>query len=124
MRAFFMATAFAAAIIVGPAAFAQTADGKKTFGLCRACHALDEGGSVETGPTLYGLFGRKAGTQPGFTYSDAMKKDVVWTPETLDAFLKNPQGFMPGNKMPFAGVKNAAQRAALIDYLKTATAAH
>ena len=97
--------------------------GKNAFRVCQPCHALDAHGTVDTGPTLYGLFGRKVGTQDKFAYSDAMRDSpVVWSSETLDMFLKNPQGYLPGNKMPFGAVSKAEQRALLIAYLKDATA--
>jgi cytochrome c2 len=117
------ASVLATILLVASSARADGVSGKAVFRQCQACHALDEMGSVETGPTLYDLFGKKVATRPNYAYSDSMKKsDVVWTPETLDAFLKNPQGVMPGNKMPFAGVKNPDQRKALVTYLQTATA--
>jgi cytochrome c len=69
-----------------------------------------------------GLFGRQAGTVPGFDYSEAMKASgIIWDEETLDAFLSDPRGFVPGTKMTYAGVKNPQDRADLIAYLKEAT---
>jgi cytochrome c len=72
------------------------------------------------GPSIKGVYGRKAGTGKGFTYSAAMKKaDVAWDDKTLDAFIADPQKSIPGNVMPFPGVADAMQRAEIIEYLKT-----
>src|SRR5262245_12729631 len=66
---------------------------------CAACHATDHANRV--GPGLEGIIGRKAGTVPGFRYSDAMKKsDIVWDAKTLDAYLESPQKVALGNRMP------------------------
>jgi cytochrome c len=71
-------------------------------------------------PSVKGVYGRKAGTGKGFTYSAAMKKaDVAWDDKTLDAFIADPQESIPGNVMPFPGVADAMQRAEIIEYLKT-----
>jgi cytochrome c len=97
--------------------------GKRVFRACQACHALDALGSTDAGPTLYGLFGRQAGSANHFMYSNAMKNSgIVWSEATLDAFLKNPQSYIPANAMPFGGVSNAEDRARLLAYLKIATA--
>lgn len=86
---------------------------------CIACHAI---GCNKGGPKLGGVIGRRAGTVPDFdSYSEAMKKStVVWTEETIDTFLANPESFMPGNGMAGAAgnLENAAQRHDLIDFLK------
>jgi len=66
-----------------------------------------------------GLFGRRAGTVPGFAYSDAMKNSgIIWNEKTLDQFLEDPRKMVPGTKMTYAGVKSAQERADLIAYLK------
>ncbi len=88
------------------------------FGQCAVCHSTD--GSLGAGPTLKGVFGRKAGSVAGFRYSRAMRAaGIVWDEGTLDRYLANPQDVVPGNLMPFSGVPDSAQRAAVIDYLKT-----
>lgn len=75
------------------------------------------------GPHLHGVFGRPAGQLPGFDYSPAMRESgIVWTPETLDAWLARPDGFLPGNDMAFAGFRSAEDRRALIAYLRERTA--
>ena len=89
-----------------------------SFAACAACHTSD--GTNGLGPTAKGLYGRKAGSAKGFTYSAAMKKaGVTWDDKSLDAFITDPQKAVPGNVMPFPGVADAKQRAEIVDYLKT-----
>ncbi|MEO6246301.1 MAG: c-type cytochrome [Opitutaceae bacterium] len=93
-------------------------DGRKVFAACAACHAPDQ--PTRTGPDLRGVFGRKAGTAPGFRFSRALQHaKIVWNEATLDAFLAEPQAALPGNTMPYPGLPDAAQRGLLIAYLKT-----
>ncbi len=85
---------------------------------CRACHALEKNGPTLLGPTLYGVFGRDAGSLPGFDYSPVLASATfVWTPAALDAWLAAPSRFLPGNRMAFAGIQNDVDRDALIAYL-------
>jgi cytochrome c len=96
-------------------------EGRKAFAKCRACHQLDAGKNA-VGPSLAGLFGRKAGTGAGFKYSDAMvKSGVTWNDETIAKYMADPKGFIPGNKMVFPGIKRETEIADLIAYLKDAT---
>lgn len=78
-----------------------------------------------TGPSLAGIWGRKAGTVEGFTrYSDALKESgIVWDEHTLDAWLEDPSSFLPGNRMTFRGVPDEAQRQDLIEYLRSVSSA-
>ena len=95
--------------------------GEARFKDCAACHKLD-GGANEVGPSLHGVFARKAGELADFRYSPAMKRSgVTWTPETLDKYIADPQAFIPANRMPYAGMSNASDRADLIAYLQKAT---
>ena len=95
--------------------------GQAKFGDCAACHQLATGAN-NVGPSLHGLFARKAGEIADFRYSPAMKKSgIVWTPETLEKFLTEPQALVPANRMPYAGMASAADRADLIAYLQNAT---
>src|SRR5262245_31161045 len=96
--------------------------GAQIFGACATCHSLTPGVHM-TGPSLAGLWGRKAGAAEGFTrYSDALKgAGVTWDAETLDKWLADPRAFIPNNRMTFPGVKQAQTRADLIAYLKVAT---
>jgi len=83
---------------------------------CIACHSPD---ANRVGPMHRGVFGRRAGSLPNYTYSKALKgSDFVWDETTLDKWLTNPQAFMPGQKMNFK-VTKAEDRADLIAYLKT-----
>jgi cytochrome c2 len=92
------------------------------FSRCKVCHSLAAGAHSPVGPNLHGLFGRTAGTDPGFSFSPAMKKSgVVWNDDTLSKFLRDPQGFIPGNRMGFPGIKDEKELAALLAYLKQAT---
>lgn len=100
------------------ATMGDAAAGEKVFNQCKACHTV-EAGKNRVGPSLHGVVGRKAGAVEGFKYSDAMQKsDVVWTPENLDKYLADPRGFIPGNKMAFAGVKKPEDRQNVIAYLQ------
>jgi cytochrome c len=91
--------------------------GEARFQDCAACHKL-EAGANNVGPTLHGIFTRKAGEIADFRYSPAIKRSgIVWTPETLDKFITDPQALVPGNRMPYAGMANASDRADLIAYL-------
>ncbi|WP_439407393.1 c-type cytochrome [Bradyrhizobium sp. DASA03076] len=99
--------------------YAQDAEhGRTVFKACAACHATDH--ANHAGPGLEGIIGRKAGTSAGFSYSNAMKKsDIVWDTKILDAYLESPQQVVPGNRMPYAGLKNPMDRADLVAYLAT-----
>jgi cytochrome c len=96
----------------------DTEHGKTVFKACSACHATDL--TNRLGPGLEGIVGRKAGTAPGFRYSNAIKNSgIVWDDKWLNAYLESPQKAVPGNKMPYAGLKDATDRADLIAYLVT-----
>jgi cytochrome c len=96
----------------------DAARGEARFQDCAACHKL-EAGSNNVGPSLHGLFERKAGALVDFRYSPAMKRSgISWTPETLDKFITDPQAMVPANRMPYAGMANASDRADLIAYLQ------
>ena len=93
--------------------------GKIVFTRCAACHDAVAGVN-RIGPTLKGVFGRRAGSLQGFAYSSALKtKAPLWNDTTLDAYLAAPMKFVPGTKMAFSGLPVADQRADLIAYLKT-----
>jgi cytochrome c2 len=115
-------TASLVSLLVIPAhAEGDAARGEAHFKECAACHKLAAGAN-EVGPSLHGVFSRKAGELADFRYSPAMKRSgVSWTPEALDKYLADPQAFIPANRMPYAGMSNAADRADLIAYLQKAT---
>jgi cytochrome c len=115
-----------AAVALLAAAGAARADGdaargEKQFVECATCHTLERGVN-NVGPSLFGLFGRKAGDVADYRYSPALKKSgITWTPQTLDTYIADPQQQVPGNRMPYAGLPDAAARADLIAYLQQAT---
>jgi cytochrome c len=100
---------------------ADIKNGKVVFEKCAACHSL-EAGKNDIGPSLAGVFGRKAASLEDFRYSTAMKQsNVTWDERTLDSFIEDPQAFIPGNRMPFDGLKDKQDRDDLLAYLKMAT---
>jgi cytochrome c len=115
-------TALSVLLLSGAArADGDAARGEARFQDCAACHKL-EAGANNVGPSLHGIFTRKAGEIADFRYSPAIKRSgIVWTPETLDKFITDPQALVPGNRMPYAGMANAGDRADLIAYLVKAS---
>ena len=109
-----------AAPAAAPAAAMASGDataGRQVFRKCQACHALEPGKNI-LGPTLSGIVGRKAGTESSYNYSSAMKQaNVVWDVATLDAYLADPDRLIPGNKMPFPGLKTVQDRTDVIAFL-------
>jgi cytochrome c len=107
--------------VVAARADGDTARGEARFQDCAACHRL-EAGANNVGPSLHGIFARKAGEIADFRYSPAIKRSgIAWTPEMLDKFITDPQALVPGNRMPYAGMANANDRADLIAYLSKAS---
>lgn len=95
--------------------------GEVRFVECAACHSVERGVN-NVGPSLAGLFGRKAGTLADYRFSAAMRRSgITWTPQTLDEYIADPQKRVPANRMPYAGLPDAAARADLIAYLEKAT---
>lgn len=90
---------------------------------CAICHALDRGPSRKAGPTLHGVFGRRAGSLPGYRYSRTLDEaDIIWDDATIDAlFDQGPDHYIPGSKMPMQVIAGARDRADLIAFLKQAT---
>jgi cytochrome c len=98
----------------------DAARGEKRFDECATCHSLKEGVNG-VGPSLHGLLGRKAASLDDFRYSPAMKRSgLTWTPQALATFVADPQKAVPNNRMPFAGMPDAADRDDLIAYLEKA----
>ncbi len=94
-------------------------NGRRLFGRCMACHTVQEGRHLN-GPSLYGIIGRPAGSIDGFRYSDANENSgIVWTEETMSAFLENPQSYMPGTRMIYPGIPSEQDRRDIIAYLSS-----
>lgn len=109
------------AAVAGPArAEGDAAAGEKLFRQCKACHAV-EAGKNRVGPSLFGIFGRKAGSAEEFKgYSEGLKNaGFTWDDAKLDAYLTNPKAVIADSKMAFGGLAEAADRANVAAYLKT-----
>lgn len=97
-------------------------NGRRAFARCRSCHTITPGGAHMTGPNLWRVFGRQAGTAERFNYSQPVRAaGFAWDAERLDHWLENPRTFLPGNKMSFAGMPDATDRRDLIAWLKIET---
>ncbi len=106
--------------LIAAIAAADLAAGEKVFKKCKACHSVDEGGLHKVGPNLWGVVGAPMGRHADYKYSGALTKTGgTWDYASLDAFLTKPKDLMAGTKMVFPGVKNAADRAAVIAYLRS-----
>ncbi len=114
-----------AGVKAGDSAAAEAGDperGERAFQQCYACHSVDPEEIDLPGPNLAGVLGRRAGTWAQFAYSPAMRaagseRGLVWTRVTLDAFLGDPQRFLPGTSMAYAGLREPSMRADVIAYL-------
>lgn len=99
------------------------AEGEKSFRQCKACHQVGDGAKNRAGPLLNGIVGRAAGVTEGFRYSndmaDAGAAGLIWTEDELTPFLIDPKAYMSGTKMTFRGVRDEADIAGLIEYLKS-----
>jgi cytochrome c len=85
----------------------DAAAGKTSFNKCLACHAIGNGAKNKVGPELNGLDGRKSGTAPDYSYSDANKNSgITWNEAQFKEYIKDPKAKIPGTKMVFAGIKN------------------
>jgi len=112
----------ATAFVLAAPALAAGGDLEITFNdHCRECHAFDKDDN-RLGPSLYGVVGRKAGTEPGFAYSQSVKDSgITWDAKTLDNWIADPQAVIPGNDMspPFNGISDPAIRKKIIAFLET-----
>ncbi len=118
-----MFAALAAAVLFAAPAHAEgdAAKGEKVFAKCKACHEVEKGVN-KVGPTLKGVVGRKAGSVAEYKYSEAMlakgAEGLVWDEANIASYLADPKGFVPKNKMAFAGLKKPEDVADVIAYLK------
>ncbi|KKW90717.1 MULTISPECIES: c-type cytochrome [Sphingobium] len=86
---------------------------------CTTCHSFKPGAGGLSAPNLHGILGKAAASQPNFKYSNAMKDSgIVWTAEKLDAYIAAPTALVPGTRMNFPGIADAAKRKAIIDYMQ------
>jgi cytochrome c len=118
-----IAAAFAPALAAASWPTGRSPDtGERAFQKCYSCHALEPGRNDLEGPTLHGIVGRPVGAEPDFEYSPALKlfaeRNPLWTEELLDRLIAEPEGLLPGTTMAFAGIRDPAERAALVDYLR------
>ena len=107
-----------------PAAYqgADLSNGEAKFALCRSCHTTSPGGDDMTGPNLWGIFGRKAGSKAGFTYSDDLKNAAwTWDADRISQWIANPRAVLAGTKMTFVGMPDANDRRDVVAFLKAQT---
>ncbi len=103
----------------------EMGNGERQFARkCSICHSLTPDGGRRAGPTLHDIFGRKAGTLPGYLYSDTLQdSDIIWSEETINAlFDEGPDNYIPGSKMPMQRITQAQDRIDLVAFLRSATA--
>jgi cytochrome c len=125
MRALF-AVAILCAGLAGPASATEELGdaeaGAKLFSKCKGCHQVGDGAKDRIGPHLNGVFGRKAAAHEGFAYSNSMQRagsdGLIWTAETLDAYIENPRALISKTRMSFPGMKSPEDRANLMAYLR------
>lgn len=106
---------FFASLVAG----ASAEKGAQTFKKCAVCHTVEKGGANKTGPNLWGIVGSHHAHMANFNYSGSLKSKNadIWSIDALNAYLENPKAAIPGNKMAFAGLSKAEDRAAVIAYL-------
>jgi len=112
----------AAAVLAASAGAAGAQDvaaGEQSFKKCLPCHAIGEDAKNKVGPELNGIDGRKSGSAPSYTYSEANKNSgITWNEETFKEYIKDPRAKIPGTKMVFAGIKNEKEVDNLWAFLK------
>jgi cytochrome c len=112
----------AQASLPAPYNTADLSNGQSRFALCATCHTLTKGGPNMTGPNLYGVFGRKAGSLAGYSYSNDLKAGGwTWDPAHVDTWITNPRATLANTKMTFAGLKDPKDRTDVIAYLMVNT---
>ena len=120
MKSLTLIAVAATCVLAADIARADAKRGEKLFEECRACHAVERG-VQGVGPNLHGVFGRRAAAAEDFRFSPALKKSgITWTPQTMDAYVADPQKAVPANRMPYAGMPETRDRADLIEYMQQA----
>jgi cytochrome c len=115
-------TIFVALLAIAAAGEARAQDaaaGEKVFNTCKLCHQIGENAKNAVGPVLNGVIGRKAGSVPGYSYSEANKSSgITWDEATFREYIKDPKGKVPGTKMAYAGLKDEQKINDLVAFLK------
>jgi cytochrome c len=112
-----IAAALFLSLLAAPSAFAADSGETLFKRYCSVCHGT-EPGQNKVGPSLAGVVGRPSGSAAGFNYSEAMQgAHLTWDEATIDKYISDPKALVPGNKMLYVGVKNPAERKAIVDYL-------
>lgn len=122
MRNMVLAAAMIVAMPMAAHAAGDAEAGKTVFNKCKACHQIGPGAKNAVGPDLNKVSGRKAGTEEGYKYSDALKNSgITWDDASLTKWLANPKATVPGTKMIFMGLKDPKDIENLIAFLHTQT---
>jgi cytochrome c len=107
-----------AGCLLAGAALAESLPRPAAFAPCATCHVIQPGKKSTIGPNLFGVSQRSSGALAEFSYSPAMKSaGIEWNPKNLEAFIASPREQVPGTKMAFPGVKDAAKLKEIVDYL-------
>src|SRR6476469_4758779 len=107
------------AVMTAGAQAQDAAAGEKVFAVCKVCHQIGETAKIGIGPVLNGVIGRRAGTYPGYSYSDANKNSgLTWDKATFQEYIKDPKAKVPMTKMIYAGLKDEQKATDLLAYLK------
>ena len=106
------------AALPAPYNTANYEDGRTVFAQCRTCHTINAGGINMVGPNLHGVIGRRIASEPGYSYSPALKAQTFsWDADHLEHWLDGPMTDIPGTRMSFPGVPDATKRRDVIAYL-------
>lgn len=122
MRAVLVVAAFLAAGAASAEAIGDRDAGKKVFNKCKGCHQVGQAAEDRIGPHLNGIFGRRAAAHAGYDYSKSMERagadGLIWTVETLDAYIENPRALISKTRMSFRGLRSPEDRADVLAYLR------